>query len=139
MNENTCRTLESFIVLLPNSYNNEPTEADNNERRTHAIDLDRSFCNIGQTGSYIIVHFRKQKTIISIPIKPQHFSQDKEPKAIEVTIRSSLHFNDFDLILSRYIEATLQQDTPVTYFYLLSFDTTSSLNVTLRRNIYKKH
>jgi hypothetical protein len=61
MNENMCRTLESFIVLRPTSYNNGPTEIDNNERHTHVIDLDRSFCNMGQTGTYIITHFRKQK------------------------------------------------------------------------------
>jgi len=32
MNGNRCRTLESFIVLLPASYNEESTEADNNDR-----------------------------------------------------------------------------------------------------------
>jgi len=61
MNKNMRRTLESFIVLLPTSYDNEPTEVDNNKRQTHAIDLDLSFCSMGQTGRYIIVHFRKQK------------------------------------------------------------------------------
>jgi hypothetical protein len=61
MNENMCRTLESFIVLLPTSYNNEPTEVDNSERQAHAIDSDRSFCSIEQTGTYTIAHFRKQK------------------------------------------------------------------------------
>ena len=61
MNENVYRTLESFIVLLPTSYNNKPTEADNNERNTHAIDSDCSFCSMGQTGTYVIAHFRKQK------------------------------------------------------------------------------
>jgi hypothetical protein len=77
MNENMCRTLESFIVLLPTSYNNEPRETDNNERHTHAIDLDRSFCNMGQTGTYIITPIFEKKNIIRITIKRQHFDQDK--------------------------------------------------------------
>lgn len=61
VNGNMCRTLESLIVLLPASYNKEPTEVDNNECQTHAKDSDRSFCSMGQTGTYIIAHFRKQK------------------------------------------------------------------------------
>jgi hypothetical protein len=58
MNENVCRTLESFIVLLSTSYNKETTELRyNNRRQTNTIDLDRSFSSMGQTGTYIITVF----------------------------------------------------------------------------------
>jgi hypothetical protein len=58
MNENVCKTLESFIVRLSTSYNKETTELRyNNWRQTNTIDLDSSFSNIGQTGTYIIAVF----------------------------------------------------------------------------------
>ena len=60
MNENMCRKLESFIVLLPTSYKNKPTDVDNNEPQTHAMDLDCSLCSLGQTDTYIIASFRKK-------------------------------------------------------------------------------
>jgi hypothetical protein len=55
------QNIRKFIVLLQTSYNNEPTELDNNERQTDITDSDRSFCSMRKTGTYIIAHFRKQK------------------------------------------------------------------------------
>ena len=56
-----------------------------------------------------------------------------------MTIRNSLHFSDVDLIICRCIETTLWQATAGIDFCLLSFDTISSLNVTLLRDTYKVH